>query len=125
MCFFNHWYDRFYKGFRVLERVEKYTVSLNLAMIAGLIVSLLIYNGELYSTGSWHLQNLAHEFDVEGLKIVLGLLIVVQGFEPRGIWVKNIQQNRYTNNEIRSDFIFRYLHYFSAMYDRFIAKYRI
>ena len=69
------------KGLGVLERVEKYTVSLNLAMIAGLIVSLLIYNGELYSTGSWHLQNLAHEFDVEGLKIVLGLLIVVQGFE--------------------------------------------
>ena len=71
----------FIRGLGVLEKLEKVTVSLNLAMIAGLIVALVVYNFNLVSLGKWHLNSLPIDFGIDDIKIILGLLIVVQGFE--------------------------------------------
>ena len=69
------------RGLGVLEKVEKVTVSLNLAMISGLLVALMVYNGQLLNSAQWRLNNLPVAFGFDDLKVILGLLIVVQGFE--------------------------------------------
>ncbi len=70
-----------WRGLGQLETVEKYAVSLNLGMIAALLVGLAIYNLQLAFGGQWQLPELASEIDLGDARIVLGLLIVVQGFE--------------------------------------------
>jgi len=70
-----------WRGLDELESVEKYAVSLNLGMIAALLVALLLYNIELLLGGRWQLPELASGIDLHDLRVVLGLLIVVQGFE--------------------------------------------
>lgn len=69
------------KGLSILEKVEKYAVSLNLGMIGALLFALFVYNGEHLIAGTWALPQLATEFNFDSLRVVLGLLIVVQGFE--------------------------------------------
>ncbi len=70
-----------WRGLAELERVDKYAVSLNLGMIAALLVGLLIYNLDLAAAGRWRLPDVSPSLDLHGLRVVLGLLIVVQGFE--------------------------------------------
>jgi len=70
-----------WRGLDELESVEKYAVSLNLGMIAALLVALLLYNVELLFEGRWHLPELSSDIGLHDLQVVLGLLIVVQGFE--------------------------------------------
>jgi len=70
-----------WRGLGMLERLEKYTIALNLGMIGALIVSLIIYNAELFSGGQWKLPSIPSEIDFHGARVLLGLLIVVQGFE--------------------------------------------
>jgi len=70
-----------WRGLGMLERLEKYTVALNLGMIGALIVSLIIYNAELFTGGQWKLPTIPSEIDFHGARVLLGLLIVVQGFE--------------------------------------------
>ncbi|MCM8533745.1 MAG: hypothetical protein NE330_21460 [Lentisphaeraceae bacterium] len=69
------------KGLSVLEKVEKYAVSLNLAVIGSLLIALAIYNMMLFSDGTWHLPDTSSEISLNDFRILLGLLIVVQGFE--------------------------------------------
>jgi len=69
------------RGLAELEQVEKFAVSLNLGVIAALLVSLLIYNVQLVLSGSWALAELNTVIDFQDLRVLLGLLIVVQGFE--------------------------------------------
>jgi hypothetical protein len=70
-----------WRGLDELESVEKYAVSLNLGMIAALLVALLLYNVELLIGGRWQLPELATKIGLHDLRVVLGLLIVIQGFE--------------------------------------------
>ncbi len=56
-------------------------MSLNPGEIGALLVALLVYNGQLLIGGNWALAPLATDIDFWNLRIVLGLLIVVQGFE--------------------------------------------
>ncbi len=70
-----------WRGLSQLEKIESYAVSLNLGMIAGLLFALALYNIRLVSTGSWHLPTLDSTIDLHDLRVLLGLLIVVQGFE--------------------------------------------
>ena len=70
-----------WKGLSILESIEKYAVALNLAMIASLIIALAYYNVSLFSTGDWKLPAVSTEIDLTDIRILLGLLIVVQGFE--------------------------------------------
>lgn len=70
-----------WKGLGKLENVEKYAVSLNLGMIGALIVGLVVYNMQRVMGGSWSLPDIPSTIDGHGVRVLLGLLIVVQGFE--------------------------------------------
>jgi hypothetical protein len=69
------------KGLGVLESVEEYTVGINLAVIIALLAGLLFYNGSVLTAGEWRLAADSPEISWHTCRVVLGLLIVVQGFE--------------------------------------------
>ena len=69
-------------GLKMLEKVERYAVGLNLGMVAALLVGLAYYNLEQVTGGTWALPQIDHETDPFTVaRMLLGLLIVVQGFE--------------------------------------------
>ncbi len=70
-----------WRGLDELAAVEKYAVALNLGMIAALLVALAIYNIKLLTGGEWSLPAISSVIDLKDLRVLLGLLIVVQGFE--------------------------------------------
>ncbi len=70
-----------WRGLGMLESVEKYAVALNLGMIGALLVALAVYNANLYLGGTWSLPDISSDIDFHDLRVLLGLLIVVQGFE--------------------------------------------
>ena len=70
-----------WRGLKELGAVEKYAVALNLGMIGALLVALLIYNVKLLTGGEWTLPALSSVIDFHDLRVLFGLLIVVQGFE--------------------------------------------
>lgn len=70
-----------WKGLDMLEGVEKYAIALNLGMIGALLVALIYYNGQLAVGGEWALADVSSEINFQDVRILLGMLIVVQGFE--------------------------------------------
>lgn len=70
-----------WRGLGELELVDKYAVSLNLATIAALLFGLLWYNAGLLRSGAWELPAISSAVSLHDVRILLGLLIVVQGFE--------------------------------------------
>lgn len=70
------------RGLHGVEKAETFTVSANLAAITALLVSLFIFGLALPSGYSWTaaLQE-KHTFDWDTLRFLMGLLIIVQGFE--------------------------------------------
>jgi hypothetical protein len=69
------------RGLDRLEAVEKYAISLNLGAIAALLIALAIHNLQLVAAGDWALPVLETHIGVADIRVLLGLLIVVQGFE--------------------------------------------
>jgi hypothetical protein len=70
-----------WRGLEELGAVEKYAVALNLGMIGALLVALVVYNVKLLMGGAWTLPALSSVIDFHDLRVLFGLLIVVQGFE--------------------------------------------
>jgi hypothetical protein len=70
-----------WRGLGMLEGVEKYAVAINLGMVGALLVGLAIYNVNLLIGGEWALPAISSVIDLHDLRVLLGLLIVVQGFE--------------------------------------------
>ena len=70
-----------WRGLKELEIVEKYAVSLNLGMITALLFGLIIYNISLIKSGNWTLPAISSKVDFHDIRVLLGLLIIVQGFE--------------------------------------------
>ena len=70
-----------WKGLGKLESVEKYAISLNLGMIGALLVGLVVYNVQRVIGGTWTLPDVSSTIDFNDIRVLLGLLIVVQGFE--------------------------------------------
>lgn len=70
-----------WRGLDELEKVERYVVSLNLGMIAALLLALAIYNADLLLGGQWRIPDIPSTIDLHDARVLLGLLIVVQGFE--------------------------------------------
>lgn len=70
-----------WRGLGMLENLEKYTVAINLGMIGSLLIALVIYNSRLALGGTWKLAAVDSSITVHDLRVLLGLLIVVQGFE--------------------------------------------
>lgn len=70
------------KGLEGVEKAEKFTVSANLAAIAALLASLVVFGLYLPGEYSWAAATKEHHtFDWETLRFLMGLLIIVQGFE--------------------------------------------
>ncbi len=70
------------KGLEGVERAEKFTVSANLATIAALLVALAIFGLNLPEPYSWSAAaSDRHGFNLDTLRFLMGLLIIVQGFE--------------------------------------------
>ncbi|MFV8783833.1 hypothetical protein ACNKU7_15555 [Microbulbifer sp. SA54] len=70
-----------WRGLSELEALEKYAVSLNLGMIGALLVALSVHNLQLFLRGDWALPDVDSGIDLHDMRVLLGLLIVVQGFE--------------------------------------------
>lgn len=79
-----------WRGLHGLESVEEYAVSLNLAVIAAVLISLLFLNLLLLTSGAWRIEAPTPELKLRSAAVVLGMLIVVQGFETsrflRGVY---------------------------------------
>jgi len=69
------------RGLGGLEWMEEIAVGLKLAVIAAILVGLLWLNLELVAAGRWAQALSAPPVDWHHVRIALGLLIVVQGFE--------------------------------------------
>ena len=69
------------RGFRRLELLEETSVGLKLAVIAGLLVGLIGYDVDLVLTGRWPDLELPDGIDFEHVRVALGSLLIVQGFE--------------------------------------------
>lgn len=70
-----------WRGLKMLEGVEKYAVAMNLGMIGALLVGLAIYNANLLSDGNWAMPAVSSDISLKDVRVLLGLLIVIQGFE--------------------------------------------
>ena len=70
-----------WRGLSELGAVEKYAVALNLGMVGALLVALAVYNVKLFVGGEWALSSVSSVIDFHDIRVLLGLLIVVQGFE--------------------------------------------
>jgi len=69
------------RGLGMVERIEEYTVGINLAVIAALLAGLFWYNGTALMEGTWQLSPPSSGLSLHSVRVLLGLLIVVQGFE--------------------------------------------
>ncbi len=69
------------EGLGTVERVEKYTVGFNLAVIAAMFGGLLWFNGARIAEGTWHLGVEGPPLTWHSIRVMLGMLIIVQGFE--------------------------------------------
>lgn len=67
------------RGLGGLERAESISVSVKLAVIAGLLGGMAWYTGGLARQQA--LQHAPGHFDLEALRLAFGLIITVQGFE--------------------------------------------
>jgi len=68
------------RGFSALERMEQITVSLKLAIIAGLIIGLALFAGER-ALDNQLIFNPAQEQGWAAVTLAFGLIVTVQGFE--------------------------------------------
>ncbi len=69
------------RGLHGLETIEEYAVGLKLAAIAAVLAALAWLNIRLFASGTWHLADLNVDIGWTSIRTILGLLIVVQGFE--------------------------------------------
>ena len=70
-----------WRGLSSLERLESYAIAVNLGTIAALIIGLVVHNAGMLSAGTWQLPSIDSGINWQDLRVLLGLLIVVQGFE--------------------------------------------
>lgn len=70
-----------WRGLKTLESLEKYAIALNLGMIGALLFGLTVYNVHLLGSGEWVLPDISSDINLYDARLLLGLLIIVQGFE--------------------------------------------
>ena len=70
------------RGLHGLESIEEYAVGLKLAVIAAALAALVWLNIDMAVEGTWHVvEQPKKPIDWQTIRAVLGLLVVVQGFE--------------------------------------------
>lgn len=70
-----------WRGFHAVEGLEIYAVSAKLAVIFGFLVALALFDALQLVGGSRGENEISGHFDLAELPVLLGLLILVQGFE--------------------------------------------
>ena len=70
-----------FRGLRGLERIEAPAVGLKLALISGLMTALGFWFIATLSQGEMPIKALPHDTGLNEISILLGLVILVQGFE--------------------------------------------
>jgi hypothetical protein len=70
-----------WRGLDMLEKIEDGAATINLSIIVGLLAGLAYKNIHLTLNGNWKLPHLEPDMGLHTVRILLGLLIVVQGFE--------------------------------------------
>lgn len=70
----------FFKGLRFLEELEEWSVNIKLSIIAGFLFALVIFNLRKMST-SVNFSGLHGQLTFDGIRILMGALVVTQGFE--------------------------------------------
>jgi len=70
-----------WRGFRAVEGLEIYAVSAKIAVIGGLVAGLALYVGHILITNPEGQAVVQGHFETGSLPVLLGLLILVQGFE--------------------------------------------
>lgn len=70
-----------FRGLKMLEWFEIYSVNTKLAIISAIIISLIVFNVVKLQDGTWLLLNTSHESMILSIRQVLGMLIIIQGFE--------------------------------------------
>jgi hypothetical protein len=68
-------------GLRAVERLEVGAVGIKLALIGGLISALLVATSVAVYDGTYAWHAVAHDRGLQELRVLLGLVILVQGFE--------------------------------------------
>ena len=71
----------YFKGLSMLELLETVSVNIKLSIIGALTGCFIAYNLDLLSLGQWQLTVKSHDDLWHGFRTVLGMLIIVQGFE--------------------------------------------
>ena len=71
----------FFRGLRALERIEEYSVGFKLAVILGLLAALFAVSALAIGAGNFSWPELSHQGDWLEARVLLGLVILVQGFE--------------------------------------------
>ena len=69
------------RGLNTLEIFEKYSVNFKLVIIFSMILGHLVFNINLLLINQWHLATHSHYSAQETIRQLLGILIIVQGFE--------------------------------------------
>ena len=71
-----------WRGLAALEFLERYAVALNLGLVAALLVGLLVFDGGALAGGTAAWPEIpADAASTDNIRKLMGLLIVVQGFE--------------------------------------------
>jgi hypothetical protein len=70
-----------WRGFRAVEGLEVYAVSAKLAVIGGLVAGLALFDGAELAAAPQDLNPVPGHFEADSVPVLLGLLILVQGFE--------------------------------------------
>jgi len=71
----------FFRGLRALEKIEEYSVGFKLSVIAGLILALFVVSALAAGSGEFSWPEFEHTVGFQEAQILLGLVILVQGFE--------------------------------------------
>ena len=107
-----------HKGFAFLSKFE----GLKLAVIASLIAAMAYQNGLLFLHGDWGLHFNDPEIDLHAMRIVMGMLIVIQGFETSrylgdkydaGLRIRSMRLAQQLSGVIYIVFIALILYYFN------------
>ncbi len=106
-----------HRGFNFLAKFE----SVKLAIIGGLIAALIFGNFQAYKSGVWHLPSYKNS-SLDAMFIILGMLIVVQGFETsrylgdkfnRDIRIKSMKLAQFIAGAVYVIYIALMLYYFN------------
>jgi len=108
-----------HRGFNFLGRFE----ALKLGIIAGLLAGLVYGNLNAWQSGTWHLPPLDHQPGLHELRVLLGMLIVIQGFEtsrylgekfPPSLRIRTMRYAQWISGGIYILYIGLMLYYFNT-----------